>query len=242
MNEFLGNPSWQGVGAIFTLIIGLLGFYYSGKNRVWIYLSVGIVILLIGIGIGIGSKINTKSQSPTESPTKYPIPTPEITIAPFDSLFLQQYTVQSYKGDAAGQVIDDFLVKHHTSGDSWYQLLYALPDKGEGYSAGLSFRFEPKDLTAYKFLEINIVLDKTQCDLIVRDIGQKTSQVRLGEVSSDSSIVVITQGSIHTIKIPITNHFLEINPTTVVEIAFEVNSKFQRGTGFFYIINILLWK
>jgi hypothetical protein len=49
MLNFLSSPAWQGIGVIATIVIGFIGFYYAGKNKLWLYVSGGTVLFLLGL-------------------------------------------------------------------------------------------------------------------------------------------------------------------------------------------------
>lgn len=67
MLNFLRDPAWQGIGVIISLVLGLIGFYYAGRNRLWLYLSGVIVIFIIGFGLGIQLQMKAP-VSPFELP------------------------------------------------------------------------------------------------------------------------------------------------------------------------------
>jgi hypothetical protein len=235
MIDFLRDPVWQGIGVVITLLLGLLSFYFSGKNRFWLYLSAGIIILFIGIWAGSELLQSDNSESPAHI----------LTLSNNDgTIFSGDLSIKSYKGDAFGKVIYNFQLDHYSDGASTYALGYALPEEGDGYSAGLSFVFvKAVDLTQYKFLEISILLNKTTCcNLILKDTYNKVSTIRIGELSLDTSIGITAQGAYQIIKIPNKNHFQEINPTSVSEIAIEANSSIFRGSGTFTVVDIRLIK
>lgn len=73
MLNFLRDPAWQGIGVIISLVLGFIGFYYAGRNRLWLYLSGVIVIFIIGFGLGIQLQM------------KAPISPSELPLIPVDS-------------------------------------------------------------------------------------------------------------------------------------------------------------
>jgi hypothetical protein len=62
MIDILRDPVWQGIGVIIALILGIIGFYYAGKNKIWLFVAGAIVILIIGLGIGVQIRIQTTQE------------------------------------------------------------------------------------------------------------------------------------------------------------------------------------
>lgn len=67
ISQILSSPVWQGVGVILTLLLGLLGFYFSNSKRDtrWLY-SAGLIVLVI-FAFGIGAEIQRRSSDSTSA-------------------------------------------------------------------------------------------------------------------------------------------------------------------------------
>lgn len=62
MLNLIRDPAWQGIGVIVTIVLGFIGFYYAGKNKIWLYFSAVIVIFIIGFGLGTTIRDTTFSS------------------------------------------------------------------------------------------------------------------------------------------------------------------------------------
>lgn len=68
MESVLSSPTWQGIGVIATLILGFIGFYYAGRQKIWLYISGATVLGIISFSLGV----QLSSSSPT---TRSPLTT-----------------------------------------------------------------------------------------------------------------------------------------------------------------------
>ncbi|HEX8683729.1 MAG TPA: hypothetical protein VF707_15535 [Ardenticatenaceae bacterium] len=51
--DILRDPIWQSLGVIVTLVLGFVGFYYAGRNRLWLGIAGVIVAFILGFSGGI---------------------------------------------------------------------------------------------------------------------------------------------------------------------------------------------
>ncbi|MDJ0579161.1 hypothetical protein [Crocosphaera sp.] len=65
--DFLRDPAWTAIGVIFSLIFGFIGFYYTARNKLWLYLSIIVAVFILGLGLGTGWE-NQPLVSASEAP------------------------------------------------------------------------------------------------------------------------------------------------------------------------------
>ncbi|MEM8641512.1 MAG: hypothetical protein AAGG51_22255 [Cyanobacteria bacterium P01_G01_bin.54] len=70
MINLLSNPAWQGIGVIAATVIGFIGFYYVGKNKLWLYLSMGIVVFILGLSLGTRIEASPDREAIEASPNR----------------------------------------------------------------------------------------------------------------------------------------------------------------------------
>ena len=44
----------QDIGVIVSLVLGFISFYYTGRNKFFLYLSITVAIFILGLGLGTG--------------------------------------------------------------------------------------------------------------------------------------------------------------------------------------------
>ncbi|WP_107666285.1 hypothetical protein [Cyanothece sp. BG0011] len=59
--DFLRDPAWTGIGVIVSFVLGFIGFYYTGRNKVFLYLSIAVAIFILGLGVGLGNRLTNQS-------------------------------------------------------------------------------------------------------------------------------------------------------------------------------------
>lgn len=92
MKEFLSDPAWQGIGVLIALLFSSIGLFYATKQKIWLYLTGGLVLVILGVWMGIELRPSVadvptptstnslaSAETPTLGATKSPTETPEPT-------------------------------------------------------------------------------------------------------------------------------------------------------------------
>ena len=88
--SILGNPVWGGIGVIVTLIIGLIGYYLTNRNPMWLYVAFSISFFCLGFLV---SALLIKPNPPlqydyTVSASTYPLANTKISINDGDEMHI----------------------------------------------------------------------------------------------------------------------------------------------------------
>lgn len=93
MRSFLSSPLWGGISVIISIIISLIGFYLSGKQKIW--LNVASIFTILIIGLFVGSELSASNESiyqlVVSADSSYPFPHSNITVHQGDDV---EITVQ----------------------------------------------------------------------------------------------------------------------------------------------------
>jgi hypothetical protein len=211
MADILRDPIWQGVGVIITVILGAIGFYYEGKNKVWLIVAGAIVILITGFALGSTSqpKINNDSNEIER---------------------INQH-VFAYYGEAenAGGFARLELIFDASTGKPAYELDYNLPGDKSGY-AGLAFQVNGgSNLSAYKAVECTLTFSQLSdvVDLYFKDIAGNFNTIRISNNGANEM----------KLRNEFTN-FPAINFNAVKEFGIVVGTEFTTGSHKVQIKNV----
>jgi len=233
MVDFLSHPLWQGVGVIIAIVFGLIGFYYAGRQRFWLYLMGAIVVFIAGLAVGSYAERN--------------VVTSEENVDQKESLSIAEIPFSVYAWSKADIVNEQgwagLSVVNNTGFEQSYRLDYYLPDSSTQYSgAGLTFKFdEPFDMSTFNYISIDITFKSVDdtCYLLMFDISDNFATFPLGRISSGSPGVYISNNTnSQTYKIPLDGYFQSINKKVVRELACAVDTTNSTGKRSFTINNI----
>jgi hypothetical protein len=221
MADILRDPIWQGVGAIITLILGVIGFYYAGKNKVWLIIAGAVIILIAGFALGIQSQTNnTDSNILTIEQLPY-------NIYPFDG--------QSDEDPACCFGRAYLQIDNSSPKDLAYGLNYFLDGDATKFGyAGFAFVFTTsQNLSTYESIRFTIIFgdQSNKADINFQDITKlKVPYHITGNGQSENKFIV-----------PL-SQFGKIDLKAIRSIGFQVDSSVANGNHTFYVKDIQLIK
>ena len=173
MAEIFGNPVWQGIGVIVTVMLAFIGFYYAGGNKVWLIILAAIILLIIGFVLGRGSLDNNNSST----------------------LAIEQipHEVFAYAGnDIKDGGKGTFSLIYDNDKVPNYKLEYFLLGDKYGYAA-LAFKFpKAQNLSNFSRIECTIIFGQShdRIELYAKDISNNSGTM-LAEPKSESNEMVL---------------------------------------------------
>jgi hypothetical protein len=208
------DPVFQGIGVVVALILGLIGFYYAGKQKFWLYIAVVVVLLLVGSAIGAEAQRRHETPQPLSSGKTLKM----------DSLPFQVFDYGQWQNLVAPKYFSYFYVVNDVSSEKGYKLEFSQPPEGDT-ATGISFTFtESQNLAEYDFIELKATFleTDTRCDLYIRDITMNISApfVTLGS-NVPSDIEASLKGNTWKYRIPLKTYFKSVDWKAVKEIGFN---------------------
>jgi hypothetical protein len=173
MADILGNPVWQGVGVIVAILLGFIGFYYAGGNKVWLIIAATIILLIIGFVLGRRSLVNNNSS------------TFAIEQIPHEVF---AYAGNDIKDGGKGT----FSLVYDSDRIPNYKLEYFLLGDKYGY-AGLAFKFpKAQDFSDFHAIECTIIFTEPndQIELYAKDISNHSDSILVAP-KKDSKVMVL---------------------------------------------------
>jgi hypothetical protein len=202
--------------------------------------SMMVMFLVIGMLLGIlgwlaWNNLSGNTSPRTAQPNENDAGANDTSI-PLSALL--PFHIDSYSGDSNTNTTEDqdnvqekLRVIHNVDGSTSYKLEYGLPRAGFGY-AGFQFAFDnPRNISNYKYIEVDIEFDDNTsgCSLKVVDNEDKFSQTRI-------------LGPNRIFRIPLIKVAGGVNTDSIKSIEFVAITDFSRGDHYFIVHDAKLVK
>lgn len=256
--QLLSNPAWQGVGVVAAIALAFITIYFSTtpRNRNWLFLSLGLVVIIIGIIVGAelqkrASVISETAVVREKEATIEALQATALIVAPtieavsntinandegvpIESIAQQVVSFDGRDQQKAG--IGKLVIVWDEQNLYDYRLEYTMPSEEEAY-AGIYFAFSPtEDLNRFNSISTTISFSNSsaQCAIYLQDQNGVQSYVRLTDAGTErtgKSVTFTPAAKGFTFIIPINENFTDvpINKGSIAGVGFGVNKDFTVG-------------
>jgi hypothetical protein len=195
MADVLRDPIWQGIGAVFTLVIGLIGFYLTKPGRLWLYGTGAALLVLLGVWIGVTITPKAVGETAQSASSRAKQLEPFIKGA---------YVYQIPTEADFGSRLADYTFEREGPSDSRFRMNFKFPEPPpQSLTVGINIPFgKDQDLSDESNLEFTLLGTKgSEVDLVVHDVAGKQfskSLLCVGESQAVSIPLTEISGAINT--------------------------------------------